>query len=63
MSFIGEVARFQLKNANIQMATKSTVLRSQYETFLVNSPAIAQSENINFAWVGMPDVQEEQVEK
>ena len=63
MCFVGEIARFQLRNANIQLATKSTVLKKQYETFVANCPVIALSKNINFVWVGMPDVHEGQVEK
>ena len=38
-------------------------LTKQYETFLANSPIIAQSKSINFVWVGMPGVREGQVEK
>ena len=63
MCFIGEIAKFQPKHANIQMATKSTVLQITISNFLANRPIIAQSKNINFVKVGMPDFREGQMEK
>ena len=62
MCFIYEIARFQLKNAKIQMVTKPSVLLVT-KTFVVNSLVIVQLKNINFVWVGMPDFQEQQEEK
>ena len=53
MCIIGEIARFQPKNANIQMATKSTALKiTIWNIFLANSPVIAQSKDFREGKVG-----------
>ena len=63
MCFIEEIARFQPKNGNIQMATKSSLKDNNMKLFLANSPFIAQSKKINFVWLGTPDLKEGLVEK
>ena len=64
MCLFGEIARFQPNNTNIQMATKSTVLKkSHYKNQLGNRPIISHSKNVIFEWVEMPDFREGQLEK
>ena len=49
MSFIREIARFQPKSANIQMATKSTVLKITISNFSGEySPFLAQPKKYKF---------------
>ena len=63
MCFIGEIARFQEKNANVRIATKSTVLKVTFENLPIESHILSHSKNMTFVWVGMPDVREGQVKK
>ena len=64
MSFIREIARFQPKIANIQMATKSTVLKITISNFLANIALfLLNQKSINFVFVGTPDFMEGQVKK